>query len=391
MATLTAAKAKALASPGMHHDGRGLYLRVAAGGSKSWIHRVTVDGRRRDIGLGGYPTVSLAKARQLAEANRAAIAGGRDPLSEKRRGGVPTFEEAAVAVHKANLPRWRNPKHAAQWLVSLEQHAYPIIGKLPVHRIERQDVLAILTPMWSATPETARRVRQRIRAVLKWAMAHGYVEHNAAGEAIDGALPALPRVVRHYRAMEYREVPAALAAIEASGASLAVKACLRWLILTACRSGEALGAAWAEIDEPGRLWVVPAERMKASGEHRVPLSDAALSVLDQVRLLRGESGLLFPSPTRAGARLCETTMGKLLRSTGLVEKTTIHGLRSSFRDWCAETGKPRELAEAALAHTVGGVEGAYFRSDLLDRRRALMAEWARYLAGDTATVVKLRA
>ena len=232
---LTAAKAKALSEPGMHNDGRGLYLRIAKGGSKGWILRIVIDGRRRDIGLGGYPAVSLAKARQLADAHRLTVAEGRDPLAEKRRAKMPTFAEAAVKVHEANLPRWKSGKHTDQWINTLRTYAFPAIGKMPLDRIERRDVLAILTPIWSAKPETARRVRQRIRTVLKWAQAHDFVEHNAAGEGIDGALPPMPRLKAHFRSMAYAEVPAALETVEASPASMAAKLAFRFTVLTACR------------------------------------------------------------------------------------------------------------------------------------------------------------
>ena len=295
MTALTAAKVKTLTKPRVHHDGRGLYLRVAPGGSKGWMLRATIDGRRRDIGLGGYPAVSLAKARQFADAHRLAVAEGRDPLAEKRRAKMPTFAEAAAKVHEVNLPRWKNGKHTAQWLSTLERYAFPTIGKMPLDRIERRDVLGILTPIWTAKPETARRVRQRIRTILKWAQAHGFVEHNMAGEAIDGALPLMPRVKKHFRALPYAEVPAALVTVDASPASMAAKLCLRFLILTAARSGEARGATWSELDLDNRLWIVPAMRMKGGAEHRVPLSDAALAVLRESAPLRGDDELVFPS------------------------------------------------------------------------------------------------
>ena len=228
-----------------------------------------------------------------------------------------------------------------------------------------------------------------MRATLRWAQAHGYVEHNVAGEGIDGALPAQPAVKEHLRALPYREVATAMETVEASRASLAAKLCLRLTILTAARSGEARGASWAEMDLDAREWRIPGSRMKAGAEHRVPLSDAALAVLEHARQLREGSDLIFPSPVRRGRPLSDMALTNVLRDTGLAERATVHGFRSSFRDWCAETGQPREIAEAALAHTVGGVEGAYFRSDLFDRRRRLMADWARYLSDKTATVVRL--
>ncbi len=303
---------------------------------------------------------------------------------------MPTFREAAEHTNKAlPPPRWRNEKVAANWMQQLKRHALKRLGDLPVDRIGRDGVLAVLTPIWSTKPETGRRVRRNIRATLNWCQAHGFVEFNAAGNAINGALPRMPAVKAHLRALPYRELPEALNTIEASGATVNVKLALRFLILTAARPGEARGATWAEVDAEARVWRIPGERMKAGSEHRVPLSDAALTVLEQAGALADGSRLVFPSPIRPGRRLSNATLTRLLTNTGLAERATVHGFRSSFRDWCAGTGKPRELAEAALAHTVGGVEGAYFRSDLFDRRRRLMDSWATYLAGVDTKVVAL--
>ena len=245
MGNLTAVKAKSLSKPGMHGDGEGLYLSVSRSGSRSWVQRISVDGRRRELGLGSFPAIGLAQARGLAAANRTAVAEGRDPLADrreaKRKAAIPTFREAAKQTFEANRPRWRNGKHTLSRWQTLERRAFPILGDMPVDRIGREDVLRVLTPIWSVRMETARRVRQRTRTVLRWCMAHGYVEHNAAGEAIDGALPPMPRLRAHLRAMPYQEVSAALATVEASKASLASKLCLRFLVLTAARSGEAGG------------------------------------------------------------------------------------------------------------------------------------------------------
>ena len=388
MTKLAAIKVQAITKPGRYGDGGTLFLYVARGGTKSWVQRVTIDGKRRDIGLGSYPVVSLAKARRRAFENRVAIEDGRDPLAEKRRAAIPTFRQAAERTFEANKPRWRNANHTASWWQTLERHAMPRLGNMSVDRIGREDVLAVLTPIWGTRMETARRVRQRIRTALGWAMAHGFVEYNVA-EAVTGALPAMPAVKEHHRALPYREVKAALATVEASPASLAAKLCFRFTVLTAARSGEAREAVWSEIDFDAREWRIPGARMKSGAEHRVPLSHAALAVLEQARTLNDKSDLLFPSPLKKGRPLSNMTMTKLLRDVKLAERATVHGFRSSFRDWCAETDKPRELAEAALAHTVGGVEGAYFRSDLIERRRRLMEDWARYLTGVRADVVRL--
>ncbi len=225
--------------------------------------------------------------------------------------------------------------------------------------------------------------------MLAWAQAHGHVAVNPAGEAINAALPAMPSVKAHFRALPYREVKAALETAEASKASISAKLCLRFLILNAVRSSEARGVCWSEIDLDAQEWRIPASRTKTGVEHRVPLSDAAKALLLCAKSIADGSDLVFPSPIRAGKQMSDMTLTKVLRSTGFAERATVHGFRSSFRDWCAETGKPREIAEAALAHTVGGVEGAYFRSDLFQRRRVLMEQWAAFLAGEHADVVQL--
>ena len=223
MRKLTAAKAKAITKPGLHGDGDGLYLNVTRTASRSWVQRIVIDGRRRDIGLGAFPTIGLAQARNLAAANRTVVAEGRDPLAEKqeakRKAAIPTFRQAAEQTFEANRPRWRNGKHTVSWWQTLERHAFPILGDMPVDRIGREDVLQVLTPIWGVRMETARRVRQRIRTVLRWCMAHGLVEHNVAGEAIDGALPPMPRLKSHLRALPYQEIAAALVTVDATANS----------------------------------------------------------------------------------------------------------------------------------------------------------------------------
>ena len=313
-----------------------------------------------------------------------AIADGRNPLAEKIRARIPTFREAAEKTIEANRPRWRNPKTDRNWATALERHAFPILGNMRVDRIGREDVLRVLTPLWTSKPEQARKLRRRIRATLAWCQAHGHIEHNIAGEIIDGALPAQPAVREHLRALPYRDVAAALATVESSRASLPAKLCLWFTDLTSARSGETRGATWSEIDLETREWRIPANRMRSGVEHRVPLSDAAMAVLQRALPLRNHSDLIFPSPAPREHPLSDMALTKVLRDTGLADRATVHGFRSSFRDWCAETGKPRELAEAALAHVVAGVEGAFFRSDLFEQRRHLMADWAQYLTAEGA-------
>jgi len=240
--------------------------------------------------------VSLADARRKTLEHRAAVAGGRDILAEKRQARVPTFLEAAKSVHETHRPRWRSDRHAVNWWASLEKHAFPEIGDMRVDRITQSDVFRVLTPIWTTRPEVARKTRQRIRTILRWAMAHGYVHYNVAGEAIDGALPPMPRVQSHFRSLPYTEVADALAVVDESRASPSAKLCLRFTVLTAARSGEARNATWDEIDFDSREWRIPAEKMKIASEHRVPLSDAVLDVLDQAKNHHDGSDLVFPSP-----------------------------------------------------------------------------------------------
>ncbi|MCY3987099.1 MAG: integrase arm-type DNA-binding domain-containing protein [Gammaproteobacteria bacterium] len=374
---LTVKKVRAINQPGLYGDGNTLYLRVAPGGSKQWVQRLTIHGKRRDIGLGGCSWVTLAEARDAAYANRRLARRGGDPLAVKRQPRVPTFREAAQHTYEVLRPRWRSDKVAANWMQKWERHAMPRLGDIPVDRIGREHVLTVLTPIWTTKPETGRKVRQNIRATLKWCQAHGFVQFNAAGDAIDGALPRMPAVKAHFRALPYAEIPEALEIVQTSGASRVAKLALKFLIFTAARSGEVRGATWTEIQSD--VWKIPGERMKAGVEHRVPLSAPALEVLEHARALNDGSALIFPSPIRRGRELSDMTLTKVLRDTGLAGRATVHGFRSSFRDWCAETCKAREVAEAALAHMVGGVEGAYFRSDLFERRRRLMDAWAVYL------------
>ncbi len=378
---LSATRVKALTDPGRYSDGDGLHLFINKKGRKSWVQRITVDGRRRDIGLGGYPSVSLAQARKRASDNREAIGNGMDPVAERRRPSIPTFSEASHTVHEANKPRWRNRSHTMAWIQTLERHAFPKIGNKPVDTISRTDVLTVLTPIWSARPETARRVRQRMRTIFKWAMANELIETNPAGEVIDGALPSMPKVKAHLRALPYQEVGPALEAIDASQTSPASKHCLKLLVFTAARSGEARGATWDEIDLDSAAWTIPGSRMKAGVEHRAPLSAQALDVLALAQQLEDGSGLCFPSPLRPGRMLSDMTLTNILRKSGLADRATVHGFRTSFKTWTMEqTDAPWAVGEAALAHQLGGsVEQAYARSDLFDRRRVLMQQWADYL------------
>jgi len=390
---LTAAAVKSLSRPGKYGDGRGghgLRLIVVPTGAKCWVQRIVIKGRRREIGLGGYPLVSLAEARRIAFENHKTARSGGDPVAERRRGEVPTFEEAAMETLELLRPSWRNAKHAAQWEATLRQYAFKRLGRIPVSDVNTADVMAVLTPIWLEIPETARRVRQRVGAVMKWSVAQGHRQDNPAGDAIAAALPKNNAGKKHHRAIHYDEVGDAVRAIRESQAGEPVKLAFEFLVLTAARSGEVRGARWDEMDFEAGTWTVPGERMKAKREHRVPLSGRALEILHEAAQYNDDSGLVFMG-TRTGKPMSDATLGKLLREHGV--DATPHGFRSSFRNWASERARaPREVSEAALAHTVKDkTEAAYMRTDLFEVRRELMESWARYLGKGKAQVVRIAA
>ena len=344
------------------------------------VQRLVIRGRRRELGLGAAALVPLAKAREQALANRMLARSGGDPLSEKRRGqDVPTFAEAAQRVLEQKRGGWRGRWHAQNWWRSLERYAFPSIGRRPVSEVNSADVLEILTPIWHVKAETARAVRQRIRAVLEWAIAMDLRNDNPC----DRVLPVLgPQndIVQHMRAVPHKDVAAAIETVRTSGSGQpAVKLAFEFLVLTAARSGEVRLATWAEMDTAGRVWTISAARMKAKREHRVPLCRRAVEILDAARALGdGDNSLVFPMGS--GKPVSASTLPKMLQYHRI--PAVAHGFRSSFRDWAAEeTDHPREVIEAALAHVVQNkVEAAYARSDLFERRRRLMDDWSAYVA-----------
>ena len=363
--------------------GHGLVLRVKPSGAKSWVQRLVLGGKRRDLGLGKYPDVSLGEALRAACANRTGArdkAGGHSaPAAPKPKAvQTPTFRESA-AQHFRGHSIGLNPVHAQNWWASLENHAFPFIGDLPVDAVANRDIIRMLSRIWVEKHKVAKDVRHRVRAVFNWAISHEYTQSNPAGEQIGAALPKPRRVIRHFEALHYSEVSGALAKLEASTASPAVKLCVKWTVLTACRSREARLATWSEIDLEKGVWVIPGERMKGGIEHRQPLSAASMMVLRYARKLH-KGTLLFPSPKRGP--LSHATMLKALRACGALGTETLHGFRSSFRSWAGEwTDSDHAVMELCLAHSVGSqVERAYFRTDLLDKRRCLLDQWAGYLA-----------
>ena len=376
--------------PDKYHDEHCLLLRVRPSGSKSWFWRGTVQGRRRELGLGAFPYVSLAEAREKALDYRRIARAGRipaptrkldrpppEPQPRKRaKSRAPAFRTLAAEVIDFHRPTWRNPRSGAQWESSLRDYAYPAFGNKPIDEVTTADVLRALQPIWNTKRETARRARQRISAVMKAAIAAGHRSDNPAGDALTGALPRGGHKQRHQRALPHDQVADALATVRASKAHRTTKLAFEFLVLTAARSGEVRLMVWDEANLDTRLWTVPAARMKAQKEHRVPLSTQAAAILAEAAELRS-GNLVFPSLT--GRPMSDATLSKLIRELGI--KAVPHGFRSSFRDWCGDTGQPRDLAEAALAHTIRNkADAAYARTDLLARRRTLMEAWSDYVA-----------
>ena len=376
MGKLTAASVRSIKTPGKYYDQHGLILRVAPGGSKQWVWRGTVRGRRRDIGLGSVTYRTLAEARDLAYEYRRIARGGGDPTLLRPGSSVPTFAEASEFVIEAHRGGWKDGgRSESNWRSSLQRYAYPQIGSVPVDAITTADLVRILLPIWHSKRETARKVKTRVGVVMRWAIAEGHRRDDPAGPPLTAALPRYNgSPAQHFASLPHHELAGALARLDSSSATWRpIMACLWFVAATVTRNAEARMATWEEIDLDADTWTVPGERTKTGRQHVVPLSPLALAALDEARHYDNGSGLVFPS--QMGRAL---TSGSLSRFTR-VEGFTPHGLRASFRTWCAETGVRREVAEAALAHTAGAVERAYQRSDLLAARRDVMDDWARVL------------
>jgi integrase len=388
----TAKEWKAIIKPGFHADGGGLYLSIVKN-SRTWMFRYKRSGKSHWMGLGPDSLVSLATARDAAIDARRLLRQGIDPITAKRtaksqaaaeNASTRTFESVAdeyIAAHKAG---WKNEKHGNQWHATLEAYAFPIFGQNPVASITVDDVLNCLTPIWEDKPETASRVRGRIENTLDYAKTRGWRtgENPARWKGhLDHLLPARAKIARvvHHAALPWADLPAVMGKLANGGGTSAL--CLRFAILTAARSGEARGARWNEIDMAGKVWTIPPDRMMARQEHRVPLADATLAILKAVAPLKsGNNGLVFPGG-REGKPLSDVAVSNALAAAA--EGVTVHGMRSTFRDWAAErTNYPREVAETALAHTNRDrVEAAYRRSDLFEQRIRLMREWAKHCTG----------
>ena len=371
------------AKPGRHSDGQGLYLLAKPSGSKSWVLRVQVDGVRRDYGLGSFEILSLAEARDKAREGRKLAKSGISPSAEWKRARrvVPTFKVAATEYHQQVKKGWRNGKHQGQWLATLRAYAFPLIGERPVDQIEAPDIQNVLMPIWLTKAETAKRVRQRIATVLDYAHGQGWRDTEAPMRAVNSLLGGIKQPKgKNFAAMPYGKVPDFMASLKAADQTLGRQA-LQLLILTAVRSGEVRGATVGEIDRKERQWIIPAHRMKMGEAHAVPLSDAAMTLIEDRIEAVGDApdALLFPGLKRA-APMSDMTLAKALKSSG-GPGYTVHGFRSAFRDWVAEqTSFPGEWAEAALAHSQANkVEAAYRRTKFLDQRRQLMDAWQQFL------------
>ncbi|HEV7370819.1 tyrosine-type recombinase/integrase [Arenibaculum sp.] len=384
LSALAVAKAKA---KGMYPDGGGLYLQVTESGAKSWIYRFTLDGRAREMGLGPVHTIALAEARDRATACRKMRLEGIDPIEARKKeraderllaASATTFDHAAERYVNAHRAGWRNAKHADQFRNTLKAYVTPVFGALPVQAVTVDLVLKALEPIWYTKTETATRVRQRIEAVLDWATSRDLRRGDNPARwkgHLENLLPRRAKVrrVQHHAALPYDELPAFMARLRAQE-GVATSA-LEFVILTATRTSETIGATWDEIDLGKAVWTIPSTRIKAGREHRVPLSGAAMSILRRMLDLR-EGEHVFPGG-KARKPLSNMAMAKVLERMGR-DDVTVHGFRSTFRDWAAErTNFPREVAEMALAYVVSDkVEAAYRRGDLFDKRRELMEAWS---------------
>jgi integrase len=374
----------------------GLYLCVSPSGSRSWIARVNVDGKRREMGLGSFPDISLSIAREKARAARSDTIMGIDPVANRKearsarqalKATQKTFADCAKAYIEAHSDSWRNAKHRAQWPSTFETYVYPTMGTVMVGEVTQAHVMAVLLPIWKTKTQTATRLRGRIEQVLAWATAAGFRQGENCARwtgLLDQLLPAPGKVSKpkHHPAVRVDDMPAFIKALRQHD-GLSPKA-LEFAVLTAARSGEVRGATWAEIDLEAAVWTVPAERMKAGKEHRVPLNTQAIKLLEGMPRIEGTE-LVFPAPR--GGQLSDMALTALMRRMNFRDDAgrvcVPHGFRSSFRDWVFErTDYPRDLAEAALAHALENkVEAAYRRGDALERRRAMMQAWANYCEG----------
>ena len=386
---LTAKFVENVSEAGKYYDQHGLFLHVRPSGAKKWLQRYTFQGRRREIGLGSAKIVPIATARKNAHQNLVLVSEGIDPIEDKKQDSIiPKFEVAARKVYEDNRPTWRNAKHAAQFITTLETYAFPVIGNMSVKEINSSHILRILSPIWVTKAETAKRVRQRLSTVFKYCVAQQWRTDDPANIAIVEALPNPKRKVQHRKSISYNDVASFIETVSKSSAGLSTKLGLEFLILTATRSGEVRNACWNEVN--GSIWTIPAERMKAGVAHRVPLPSRCIKILEEAKTISQGSGFIFEG-TKPNKPLSENTFNKLMKELGL--EVHAHGFRTSFRTWTQEkTNYPREIAEAALAHSLRDkAEAAYARSDLLEKRAEMMEAWAQYISAEASEIVQIRA
>jgi integrase len=391
---LSAVSLRRSRTPGRHADGNGLYLVVDPSGAQRWIWRGVIQGKRSDLGLGSVSFVSLSDAREKAVSYRRLAREGGNPKIERAhtRRIVPTFKAAAIEVYTEHRKTFKNAKHAAWWLQSLVNDVFPIIGERRIDTIDAGDVLKVLTPVWTVKPETARRLKQRMKLVFDWAKASGFCAGDNPTEGLTKVLPKHKGDKQHHPALPYQAVPSFVTTLQTvPDMQDAVRLGLEFLILTATRTNEVQRAIWSEVNLETKTWTIPGERMKSGRDHRVPLSDRAVAILEQVRGVHPRSPYLFPG-SKPEKPLSNMTFLKAARRLTTAPLTT-HGFRSSFRDWCEErTNTPRTVSEAALAHVVKDkTEAAYRRTDLFDRRRDLMTLWAQFVTSTPADIIAIRA
>ena len=387
---LTALEVARLKIPGRYADGNNLYLLVEPSGAKRWVLRLTVNGRRRDMGFGNSIVIPLKKAREMAIYYKSLAKSGLDPILERKKeqGLNISFQICAENVFKIVEPSLKNKKFAKSWISSLERYAYFYIGKKPISQVTSSDILNILTPIWYTKGETARKIKQRLRMIFKWARAKGYLKGDNPVELAEQALPKIKKSKNHFKAIDFNQLPNLIKKINHSTLSSVTRSALEFTILSAARTTEVINALWEEIYFDENLWIIPPERMKNNQEHIVPLTKRMISILNDLKKRSKNNVYIFEGPKNKP--ISNNTM-RLALQRQLDVKATIHGMRSSFKDWASETTNfGNEVSEMVLGHSISNkIEAAYRRGKLLDKRRNLMEQWNDYLYCDEVKVIKI--
>ena len=389
---LTSLAIKKLKTPGRYSDGNNLYLKIEDTGSRRWILRLTINGKRRDMGLGSFSFINLADARELASQYNKLAKSGIDPIQErlKEKGQQITLKECTYKVHALNKPIWKTDLLARQWINSFEHHVFPIIGHLTISQIQSVDIMNVLTPIWNTKHDTAKKLKQRLRVVFKWCRAQGYFTGDNPVELAEMALPRLKLNKKHHKYLPYDQLPDFIKKLKDTPIILSNKLAIEFAILTAGRTSEILKAQWDEIDFSNKLWTIPKDRMKANKEHIVPLSDRSIAILKESQKNYPNAKYIFPSELNLEKPLSSNTMLFAIQKRMNTNVTT-HGMRTSFKVWASEvTNFQNEVSEMALSHSIPNkVEAAYRRGNLLEKRRLLMQCWVDYLYKANADVIKL--